>query len=299
MLRHLVASVMLITCASLICAQNDDRKDVEWDENDPRWDTKIPNWWDEENFVPPVGPIEERSKAFWVNKGQNLLNQKVSKKLNTNRAKNLVIFIGDGMGLATLMATRSYLNDVKTELSFEKFPHSGLSKTYCINYQIPDSSCTATAILTGIKNNYGTIAMSGDVNLRNCSAQRDNNTHVDSIFKHAQDAGKSTGVVTTTRVTHATPAAAYAKSSSRYWESDEGVPEGCNDIAYQMIHGEIGSKLDVVMGGGRRNFLPTNDNAGVRTDNRNLIDEYLTLQTRNNKKAQVVHNRVSSLIDLT
>lgn len=297
MLQHSLIIVTVITFALLICAQNDDRKDVEWNENDPRWKEKIPNWWDEKNFVPPVGPVEERSKSFWTKKGQNFLHQKVNQKLNTNKAKNLVIFIGDGMGLPTLMATRSYINDVKTELSFEKFPHTGLSKTYCINYQIPDSACTATAILTGTKNNFGTIAMTGDVNLRDCSAQRDNNTHVDSILKHAQDAGKSTGVITTTRVTHATPAAAYAKSSSRYWEYDAGVPEGCSDIAYQMIHGETGSKLDVVMGGGRRNFLPNVDNAGLRTDKRNLIDEYLSLQSKNNKRARVLQNRVSSLID--
>lgn len=75
--------------------------------------TKIPNWWDEENFTPPVGPSEERKKKFWIDKGQNLLNKKVNQKLNTNKAKNLIIFIGDGMGLATLMATRSYIDDVK------------------------------------------------------------------------------------------------------------------------------------------------------------------------------------------
>ena len=277
----------------IISAQNDDRKDVEWDENDPRWETKIPNWWDEENFVPPVGPIEERSKKFWLTQGQNLLNEKVNQKLNMNKAKNLVIFIGDGMGLGTLMATRSYINDVKTQLSFEKFPHIGLAKTYCINYQIPDSSCTATAILSGVKNNYGTISMTGDVNLRECSKQQDNDTHVDTIFKYAQDAGRSTGVITTTRVTHATPAASYAHTCSRYWESDDGVPEGCADIAHQMIYGDVGSKLDVVMGGGRRSFLPNTVNGGIRMDNKNLIAEYLKKQEENNKIALVLQNKVS------
>lgn len=191
--------IAIIACACLIVAQNDDKKDVEWSENDPRWTDKIPNWWDEANFVPPVGPVEERSKKFWVDQGQALLNKKVNQKLNTNKAKNLVIFIGDGMGLATLMATRSYINDVKTELSFEKFPHTGLAKTYCINYQVPDSACTGTAILTGVKTNYGTIGVSDGVNLRDCEAQQDENTHTDSIFTYAQKAGKATGVVTTTR----------------------------------------------------------------------------------------------------
>lgn len=285
-------SIALIVCVRLIVAQNDDHKNDEWRADDPRWNTKIPNWWDEEHFVPPVGPIVERSEEFWVNQGQTLLAKKVRQKLNENKAKNVIIFIGDGMGLATLMATRSYINDVNYELSFEKFQHTGLAKTYCINYQVPDSSCTATAILSGVKNNYGTIGVNGHVNLRNCTALRDNSTRVNSIFKYAQDAGKATGVVTTTRITHATPAASYAHTASRYWESNEGVQDGCEDIALQLIHGDVGSKLDVAMGGGKNNFLPVSD-GGYRTDKRNLIDEYLNVQRIKNQKAQVVKNSVS------
>lgn len=275
-----------------IQSQNDENRDVEWTENDPRWETHIPNWWDEENFVPPVGPIVERSTEFWKQNGQNLLDEKVNQKQNVNRAKNLVIFIGDGMGLSTLMATRSYINDVQTKLSFEEFPYSGLSKTYCINFQVGDSACTGTAIMTGVKNNYGTIGLNGNVNLRNCTGQQDNSTHLHSIFKYAQDAGKSTGFVTTTRITHATPAASYAKTASRYWESNENTPNECDDIAHQLIHGEIGARLNVIMGGGRRHLLPNTQN-GFRTDNRNLIDEYLEMQQDNKQIAHYVENRVS------
>lgn len=275
-----------------IGAQNDDQRDIEWSENDPRWETHIPNWWDEENFVPAVGPVEERSTDFWNRFGQNVLNEKLNRKQNLNRAKNLVLFIGDGMGLSTLMATRSYMNDVQVELSFEKFPYSGLSKTYCINYQVSDSACTATALLTGVKNNYGTIGVNGNVNLRNCSGQLDNSTHLNSIMKYAQDAFKSTGVVTTTRITHATPAAAYAKTSERAWESNENIPIECKDIADQLIHSDVGSRLNVIMGGGRRHFLPNTQN-GFRTDNRNLIDEYLEMHQNSSQTVHYVANRVS------
>lgn len=79
-------------------------------------------------------------------------------------------------------------------------------QTYCVNYQVPDSSCTATAFLSGIKTNFGVLSMSANVPLRNCSAEHDETNHVDSIFKFAQDAGKATGIVTNTRITHATPA---------------------------------------------------------------------------------------------
>lgn len=286
--------VFILICQSVIeiQAQNDDLKD-EWSENDPRWETLIPNWWDEENFVPPEGPVQERSSEFWKEFGQNVLDKKINQKQNLNRAKNVVIFIGDGMGLSTLMATRSYINDVQTELSFEKFPYSGLSKPYCINYQVADSACTATAILTGVKNNYGTIGLNGNVNLRNCTGQLDNSTHLHSILKYAQDAGKSTGFVTTTRITHATPAATYAKTASRYWESNENTPDECDDIAKQLIYGEIGSRINVIMGGGRRHFLPNNTQGGFRTDNRNLIEEYLNIQQNNNQSAKYVEDRVS------
>lgn len=281
----------------VIAAAHEKSKDsVQWDEDDPRWNN-IPNWWDEASFVPPSGPIEEKSREFWMNHGQDLLNEKLSQKQNMNKAKNLVIFIGDGMGLSTQMATRAYMGNVRKQLSFEKFPYSGLSKTYCINYKVPDSGCTATAILTGIKNNHGTLNVDGNVNLRECEAQQNSSTHIDSIFKYAQDAGKSTGFVTTTRITHATPAAVYATSSSRYWESNESAPTECADIAYQLIHGEVGSKLKVALGGGRRHFLPNinspNIESGWRTDYRNLINEYLLIQRLQNISALYVSNRVS------
>jgi alkaline phosphatase len=281
--------LLLFVNFEFIASQNDDQKNVEWGEDDPRWEEKLPNWWDEKNFVPPVGPVEERSKSYWKKQGQSFLKEKLNQKLNFNKAKNLVIFIGDGMGLGTLMATRSYMNDVNTELSFENFPHTGLAKTYCINYQVPDSACTATAILSGVKINFGTVGVTGDVNLRECSKQ-DNTTHVDSILKFAQDAGKATGIITTTRVTHATPASAYAHSASRYWESNENTPRGCVDIAYQLIYGEVGSKLDVVMGGGLRHFLPNTTSGGLRTDRRNLVSEF---ELQNDDSARVVYDRVS------
>jgi alkaline phosphatase len=198
--------------------------------------------------------------------------------------------VGDGMGLSSTMATRSYLSDVSRQLAFEKFPHTGMSKVYCVNYQVPDSACTATAFLTGIKNNFSVLGLTADVTLRNCTASKNRDFHVDSIFKHAQDAGKSTGIVTTTRVTHATPAAAYATSASRHWEGNERTPTGCSDIAHQLIHGKVGRKLEVVLGGGRRYFEPTSE-GGRRTDGRNLFNEFMDIQRQNRQRAAVVFAR--------
>jgi alkaline phosphatase len=270
-------------------------QNIEWPSDDPRWN-EIPNWWDEKNFNPPIGPVNENNQKFWIDKGQDILKKKLSQRFNFNKAKNLVIFIGDGMGLSTQSATRSFIGDDSVELSFEKFPFSGLSKTYCVNYKTGDSSCTASALLNGVKINYQTVNVEASVRLRNCSAQQNLQTHIEPmIFKYAQRAGKSTGIVTNTRVTHATPAAAYAISASRDWESN--APENCNDIAYQLIHGEIGSKINVILGGGRRQFYPNttliNGQFGLRQDNRNLLDEYKNSQNLRRNRFSLISNRVS------
>lgn len=87
-----------------------------------------------------------------------------------------------------------------------RFQHEIHPQTYCVDYQVGDAGCTATAFLSGIKTNLGVLSMSGNVGLNNCSAAVDAENHVDSIFKFAQDAGKATGIVTNTRVTDATVA---------------------------------------------------------------------------------------------
>src|SRR3546814_3952735 len=73
--------------------------------------------------------------------------------------------------------------------------------------------------------------------------------------------GRATGIVSTARITHATPAAAFAHSAQRDWEADSDLSaaaksEGCIDIARQLVEGQVGSRLDLVLGGGRANFLP-------------------------------------------
>lgn len=76
----------------------------------------------------PLGPPEERKEKFWIDNGQNHLKQRLELSVNKNIAKNIIIFIGDGMSLATQMATRAYLGNENIYLSFEKFPYTGLSR---------------------------------------------------------------------------------------------------------------------------------------------------------------------------
>lgn len=254
---------------------------------------------DNPNWLPPVGPADELDINYWRASGQKLLRDQLQKNhLNVKRARNIIIVIGDGLSLATQMATRAYLGNENVQLSFEKLPYSGLAKTYCVNYQVPDSSCTATAILGGVKSNYGTIGVGAKVPLRNCSAHAESE-NVASIFKYAQDAGKRSGIVTTSRITHATPACAYAHAAARYWENpnelmERGEAEDCEDIASQLVHGEVGRRLNVIMGGGRREFLPRipGDGVGIRDDGRNLVEEWLQSKRDEGVTGQYVDNRV-------
>lgn len=171
-------------------------------------------------------------------------------------------------------------------------------QTFCVDAQVPDSACTATGYLCGIKGNYMTTGLSGNATINDCAAARVQANRVDSIIVWAQRAGKATGVVTTTRVTHATPAGTYAHSANRDFECDFDVikrrknPSECEDIASQLVRNSPGNKLNVVFGGGRRKFIPKTEydidgKAGKRKDGINLINEW-----KNGKDgAKVIYDR--------
>lgn len=221
----------------------------------------------------------EDTNDYWRNLGREFVQQQLSKNFNRKQAKNVIMFLGDGMGLTTVAAARNLLGGEEKSLSFNDFPFTGLSKTYSVDKIVPDSACTATAYLCGVKAQEGTIGVNGDVERSSCEKGKDQSKWVYSIGKWAQDMGKSTGVVTTTRITHASPAGVYAHIADRDWENDDEVTQACNtnsgieDIAYQLINGEVGKKLDFVMGGGKANFLDKTLN-GWRTDGLDLIDQY-------------------------
>ncbi|KAK0083963.1 hypothetical protein PV325_007860 [Microctonus aethiopoides] len=158
------------------------------------------------------------------------------------------------------------------------------SKTYNIDAQVGESSACATALLCGVKANYETVGLDASAKFDNCLSSK--TARVPSIVDWAQERGKSTGFVTTTRVTHATPAALYAHAPSRYWEDDGKVPSAarvsCKDIAKQLLEDEPGRNINVILGGGRRHFVSKvtqdpeePDKEGRRLDGRNLITEWM------------------------
>jgi alkaline phosphatase len=208
------------------------------------------------------------------------------------QAKNVILFVGDGMGVSTVTAARILEGQLRGErgeenrLSFEHFPNVGLIKTYNTNQQTPDSAGTMTAIITGAKTRAGVISVDESVDrgdFANVSGHR-----LTTLLEIAEDRGMSTGLVTTTAVTHATPAALYAHSPERKWESDAKLPKaareaGFPDIARQLIEFDHGNGVDVVLGGGEQNFRPKAKNAaksgdrpvvGVRIDTRDLTSEW-------------------------
>lgn len=244
---------------------------------------------------------KEKNSDYWSKSGKKAIEQALKYKTNTQRAKNSIIFIGDGMSLTTITAARILYGQLlnksgeEEQLSFDKLSNVALIKTYNVDQQVPDSAATATAILCGVKTNFYTLGVNANVRLNDTNCQRIQQNHVNSIIKQAIDAGKSTGIVTNTRITHATPAAAYAHVSNRRWECDSYIPKNldapCKDIARQLIEDEPGNKINVILGGGRRCFFGSNfqdpgptGQAGIRQDGRNLIDQWLEQKKQNNEK---------------
>lgn len=235
-------------------------------------------------------PAPEMTPQDWYNAGANTIDDAKKVFPNVRRAKNVILFVGDGMGISTVTAARILAGQLQgksgeeNQLAFENFPYLALSKTYSVNQQTPDSAPTMTAMVTGVKTNDGVLSVNHYVERGNCNQVRGNT--LTTILEHAENAGKSTGIVTTARLTHATPAANYAHSPERDWESDAEIPPQCAsfpDIARQLIEFPYGDGLEVAMGGGRDRFLPNTmsdpedtSRKGMRKDGRNLTAEWLT-----------------------
>jgi len=243
----------------------------------------------------------------WFSEAQTKLGaaQTASSNIVTEsgKAKNVILFVGDGMGISTITAARILAGQLEGEmgedhqLSFETMPFSGFVKTYNVDAQTPDSAGTMTAMASGVKTDAGVIGIDEAVERGNCASGKGH--ELVTSLELAEIAGKATGIISTARITHATPAATYAKSAERNWEDISDMPESaatCEDIASQLVNFEANLEarfsgvdvdgIDVVMGGGRRHFLPkdaTFNSAdavsaveGDRTDNRDLTAEWKT-----------------------
>ncbi|MGG7566539.1 alkaline phosphatase [Rhodovulum sp. DZ06] len=220
----------------------------------------------------------------WYQDAQAALQDRLARTPNTNRAKNIILFVADGNGVGTNFATRVWVGQQQGGmgeehvLPHERFAHLGLSKTYNTNSQTPDSAGTATAFMAGVKARAGVIGVDESVIRGDCSGVAAG--AVPSIAEILSDQGKAVGIVSTARLTHATPATAYAHAADRNFEDDGDLPAGCAvpDIAAQLLEAMKAGTVDIAMGGGRRHFLPGDvkgeeGKSGKREDGRNLVAE--------------------------
>lgn len=174
--------------------------------------------------------------------------------------KNIIIFIGDGMGVYQLSAAKH----TQKNINLDRFNITGLVNTASADNLITDSAAGATAMATGEKTYNGAISFSpkGDT--------------LKTVFEYAKEKGKSTGLVATSTITNATSASFASHVDDRSNQAE---------IARQLVK----SGTDVMIGGGRKYFVPTNQNESERNDELNLLD---SLKTRMN-----VINEIGSLLD--
>lgn len=149
----------------------------------------------------------------------------------TSKTKNVILFVGDGMGTAQRNAIRLATVGEKGNLAMDSMPYVGLIHTSS-TVPVTDSAASATAYASGIKTYNGAIGVDAD------------KKSVETIMEYAKKAGKSTGVVTTSQVTDATGAAFGAHVDDRSKQSD---------IALQLL---TKSKVDVLLGGGEDFWYP-------------------------------------------
>ena len=237
--------------------------------------------------VPPVAHPSGETAQWWYRSGAA---HAARNGAMAARAKNVIVFLGDGMSLTTVAAARILEGQraggagEENLLSWERFPHSAFSKTYNTDSQTPDSAGTMTAIAAGVKSHMGAIGVSAGAR-HDCADSQ--GRHVQSWLQLADDAGLATGIVTTARITHATPAATYAHAPDRNWETDAAMPQaareaGCRDIAQQLLDFAPGRGPSVILGGGRGYLMPSTARdpeyparAGLRQDGRDLTAEWL------------------------
>lgn len=243
--------------------------------------------------VPAIARPGGESAAWWYRDGAA---QAAARGAMGGRAKNVIVFVGDGMSLTTVAAARILEGQRRGQpgeenrLAWEDFPATALSRTYNTDAQTPDSAGTMTAMATGVKTRSGVLSIGPQAARGDCAAARA--APLLTLWQLAAGEGLATGVVSTARLTHATPGATFAHSADRNWENDAELPSdaaaaGCIDIARQIVESPHGAGPDVLMGGGRGQFTPASerdpeydDKVGLRLDGRNLVAEWLARHPR-------------------
>lgn len=210
-----------------------------------------------QELVIPTGEVEEETTIV-TDDPEDLSSP-------TKEIKYVFYFIGDGLGSAQREMAELYLQqttgDLNSSLVMNTLEEAGINSTYCADTMITDSAAAGTALASGIKTNKGVIG------------QDENGNSVTTLIEEAEKAGLATGLISTTRITHATPAAFAAHNESRNNE---------NDIAVDISE----SGVDFIAGGGSRYFVPQEfepevgpDGASVKSKREDDIDLFGELES--------------------
>ncbi len=168
------------------------------------------------------------------------------------RAKNVILFIGDGTGLPTINASSIYGYGKPQQLYVQQMPHIGLSETSAASTWVTDSAAGMTAIMTGQKTHNGVVSLSDET----VRGKKDGKV-LKTLLEYAEERGLATGVISNSTISDATPAACYAHSNDR---AKHGY------IFAQILKPQFGDGIDVVIGPGRDTILPQAEELGVDFD---------------------------------
>lgn len=216
--------------------------------------TTMPLWAAEWNYPTPDADRDVKDISFYEPPAQT----EVLKNITRGRPRNVILLIGDGMGFNHVAVARERAVGFGGRLYMEQMPITGIMRTHSADSLVTDSAAAATALACGVKTySYG-VGITAD------------GTAWKSILNIARNRGYRTGLVATSRITHATPAPFAANVENRGMEAE---------IASQMLENRVG----ILFGGGRKHWLPKP--TGSRDDERNLIEE------ARQAGYEIVHNR--------
>jgi len=198
------------------------------------------------NLPVPSGTLDDKDVFLKSIPGEIELAEKDLFKVN-NKAKNVIMLIGDGMSLSQITSYRLLKEGPNGRVAVDEFPVSGIVLTHSADAIITDSASSATAYSTGSKTKNSYLGLDKDRRV------------LENITEKLDAYGFVSALVSTSEITHATPAAFSAHVDSR-WNTDE--------ISSQMLD----SKVATILGGGRNFFLPA-EQGGKRKDKKNLLEE--------------------------
>jgi len=193
----------------------------------------------------------------------------------TNKAKNIILLISDGMSLTQVSSYRLLKGGPNERIAVDKFPVSGIVLTHSENAIVTDSASSATAFSTGRKTNNGALGLDK------------NNEVLENFTEIINRHGYVSSLISTSEITHATPAA-YASHIDLRWKTDE--------ISTQMMD----SNVMTILGGGRHFFIPE-ELGGKRSDGLNLLEQIKSSHTVLTEKRELEtfdHSNLGKVIGL-